>query len=92
MPAHRDEAQSRWQMLEPECSCEAGVPLVLADEILVCFSSSKVTFSLFLPEITPSHILISSHTLKYFLSGSVVTERTVCLKVIQYLIKYDVNE
>lgn len=36
MPAHRDEAQSRWQMWEPEYSCEAGVPSVLADEILVC--------------------------------------------------------
>lgn len=43
-PPHRDEAQSRWQMWEPEQSCEAGVPLVLADEILVCSKQQQGHF------------------------------------------------
>lgn len=52
----RDEAQSRWQMWEPECSCEAGVPWVLADEIFVCSEQQQGHFH----SVAPSLSLIVS--------------------------------
>lgn len=74
MPAHRDEAQSRWQMWEPEYSCEAGVPSVLADEILVC-SKQPQGHSLLQFVVFPSQArIVASHILAYLLSWRVGIE------------------
>lgn len=66
---HRDEAQSRWQMWEQEYSCEAGVPRVLADEILVCSKQQQGHFHSAAPALCLMILLL----LPRFQFGRIVT-------------------
>lgn len=56
------------------CSCEAGVPLVLADEILVCPKQQQGHYILH-SAITQSHDLITAYFGKYLLFGTTLTKK-----------------